>query len=107
MKYSIFCLVVLLAGTTLSAGCASPSPNAPATAVAADTDCARLETNIARAEESRRAGREMESTAWKAVVPVAVIARYANGKASAGTADRQVEALRAEHGRNNCDRHGG
>ncbi|WP_280155504.1 hypothetical protein [Piscinibacter sp. XHJ-5] len=87
---------------TLAAGCASgpgPAGRPPAPAPA---DCSAVATEIARVEEARRAAAEKHEGAWKAVIPFAVAARYASGKAAAGEADRQLSELHAESHRQGC-----
>lgn len=81
----------LAAGTTLSAA----------------LGCAPLEEQIARAEQARRAAREKEDNAWKAVVPFAVAARYASGRAAQNDAQQTLDGLRAQAAQLGCGGHGG
>jgi hypothetical protein len=91
----------LLVGTlAFAAGCATPPdprahPVSHGEAVRA-VDCARLDAEIARAEQARGVAAERSGNAWKAVVPVAVIARKASGTAAVQEADRKLADLKAQ-----------
>jgi len=90
---------VLLA---LLAGCAS----APATRAAPKAaDCRQLSAEIASAEEARRAAMEKQQSAWKAVIPFAVAARYASAKSSSGRADQRRAELQTQFKRQGCAGH--
>ncbi len=73
----------------LVAGCAS-SPT-----TAEPTSCAQRAEEIQRAEVERQAAMQQQQTAWKAVLPVAVAARYASGQSATAAADRRLAELRA------------
>lgn len=80
-------------GTALVA-CAQ-TPSAPATA-AATLDCAALAGEIRAATEARGAAEEQQQDAWKAIVPFAVAARYARGKAAAQESQQQLAELQRQ-----------
>jgi len=105
-------LASLMAAAAFAAGCAG-TPTAPGkagvppaglSAGAASSDCRELSAGIAKAENARRAAQEREKDAWKAIVPFAVVARKAGGKADAEKAGKQLEQLRTEYRRQGCDR---
>ena len=98
MKRYIHGLAAALA--LAAAGCASV-PDA-ATVPAATASCAALDAEATRLAEAKRVAIEKEQGAWKAVVPFAVAARYASGKAAVDEADRQLAALQARAGRQGC-----
>lgn len=86
------------------AGCASaPSPAALESSVADGPDCRQLASAIARTESARRAAVDKQADAWKAVVPFAVAARYANGKADAAEAGMRLDHLRTAAAQQGCD----
>ena len=106
--------VSLLVASALVAGCAGTRPPTgksgalPAT-LPADTptaDCRDLGAEIAKFENARRAAQEKERDAWKAVVPFAVVARKASGRADTEKAEKKLEKLRAEYTQQGCDRTG-
>ena len=94
---------LLFAGTlVLAAGCATapepgrqPAPDQPAAAAS----CAELLAEIARTEQARSVAAEQSSNAWKAVVPVIVLAQKASGTAAVHDADRKLVALKDQAGR--------
>jgi hypothetical protein len=93
-------IAAAIAGAALLAACASPPAGRPT--AAAPADCSAIGTEIAHAEEARRAATQKQDDAWKAVVPFAVAARYASGKAAVADADRQLAELRTESDRRGC-----
>jgi len=99
-----------LAATLLAlvmAACASaPQPSPQAAAAATPPTCAQLDEQLARAEEARRAADEKGQNAWKAVVPFAVAARYASGKAAANEAEEAITGLRSQAALRGCVGHG-
>jgi hypothetical protein len=99
MHRRILALTSFAALAVLITGCAG-TPPAPS-AAAADT-CAELRDEIARADAAKHAADEKRGDAWKAVIPFAVAARYASGKAAAGEAARHRDALAAESTRRGC-----
>ena len=93
----------------LMAACASAPqqlPDAATVAMPSMPTCAQLEEQLARAEEARRAADEKGQNAWKAVVPFAVAARYASGKAAANEAEDTIAALREQAALRGCVAHG-
>jgi hypothetical protein len=105
MKRIPLSVTSLVALTTLAAGCASAPAAAHTPSSATARDCRQLGAQISSTEQARRAALEQEKNAWKAVVPFAVAARYANGRAAVEKADRQLEKLRAEFHLKGCDHH--
>lgn len=99
-------LASLVAIATLATGCTHAPAAATAPSASATTDCRQLSAQIASAEQARRAAREQEKEAWKAVVPFAVVARYAKGKAAAENADKQLDKLYADFKLKGCQPHG-
>jgi len=93
----------LLAATlVLAAGCATPpeSRGQPGQNEAVPApECAQLHDEIARTEQARRAAAEQSGNAWKAVVPVVVLAQKASGTAALHEADRKLAALKVQAGR--------
>jgi hypothetical protein len=75
-------------------------------AQAEPTDCATVGAEIARSEEAKRVALEQKQDAWKVVVPFAVVARYAKGKAASSDADKRLAELNAQYARQGCARHG-
>ena len=89
------------------AGCAQAPAKSAASPAAPVADCRALGADIASAEEARRTAHEKESTAWKAVLPFAVVARHAKGKAEGAQAEQRLVALKTQYGRQGCQNHVG
>jgi ABC-type transporter MlaC component len=113
MKRSTLSLASLFTVTLLAAGCASttnaltaPEAKATESATVAAADCSQLNAEIAKTIADKRAAREKEQGAWKAVVPLAVVGSYVSGKVAAESADKQYDKLQAEFARQGCARHG-
>jgi hypothetical protein len=81
------------------AGCAS-TPGGVTSAAA--QDCRQLGAEIARSEEAKREALDKQQNAWKAVIPFAVVARYASGKSAAAEADGRLADLKAGFARQGC-----
>ncbi|MGE0674913.1 MAG: hypothetical protein AB7O64_17860 [Methylibium sp.] len=95
----LFALVVL--AIALVSACAWPvlaraEPSSPT-----DT-CQRIAAETDRAGQLRRDAIDKGETAWRAVLPFAVIARKAASKAEAGQAERRLAVLDAEARREGC-----
>ena len=93
---SVFLLVGMLA---VAPGCATPPGTADhpgQSGAAAGRECDRLEAEIARTEQARSVAAEQGANAWKAVVPVAVLAQKASSSAAVHDADRKLAALKSE-----------
>jgi hypothetical protein len=101
MKCTIRGFAPALALAALS-GCAS-LPDAPEPRAAA-TSCEAIGAEAVRVAEAKRVAVEKEQDAWKAVVPFAVAARYASGKAAGDEAGRQLAALQVRSGQQGCAR---
>jgi hypothetical protein len=85
---------------TLLVACAqTPArPEAPL----ASLDCAALASEIHAAAEAQRAAAQQRQDAWKAVVPFAVAARYAKGKAAEQQLEQQLAELQQHAARQRC-----
>jgi hypothetical protein len=94
-----FLIAAALAAT--AAGCASV-PSGPTGAQAAASSCDAIRAEIARVAADKRAALAKEQGAWKAVVPVAVAAVYASGKAAESDADRKVAELEKQAAAQGC-----
>jgi hypothetical protein len=70
---------------------ASPAPESTPPPAA---DCLAIDSEIARAAEARRVAIERSANAWKAVIPVAVLARKASARSALEEADRKLAALK-------------
>jgi len=90
-----------LALTVLLAGCAS-APTTRDAAVAAARGCSELNAERLAAQDSRREAADKERAAWKAVIPVAVAARYASAKSKVAAADQRLAEINAESDRKGC-----
>ena len=87
--------------TVLLAGCAS-APTTREAAVAAARGCSELNAERLAAQDSRREAVGKERAAWKAVIPVAVAARYASAKSKVAAAGRRLAEINAESDRKGC-----
>jgi hypothetical protein len=76
---------------------------AAATPVTTPEACVRLGAEIERAEQARQAAVEKGDTAWKTVLPFAVVARKVSAKAAADEAAKQIAELRQQAQREGCD----
>lgn len=90
----------VLAGTLIfAAGCATPPESrdhaARDKAVPAQK-CAELLAEIARTEQARSAAAEQSGNAWKAIVPVVVLAQKASSTAAVREADQRLAVLKVE-----------
>ena len=78
----------------------------PATAPVADPasigNCKQLATAVAANEEARRVALEKQQGAWKVVLPFAVVARYAAGKAELKDAEERRATLQRELAQRGC-----
>jgi hypothetical protein len=84
-------------GMALIAPCAFAAPAAPSDA------CMRIAADQAQVQQARQHALEKRDSAWKAVLPFAVIARKVSSKAAVEEADRQVAALRRAAEAEGCD----
>ena len=73
--------------------------------MAKQIDCSQLGAEMSRLEAEKRSAQAKEKEAWKAVIPFAVVARYASGKSQAERAEKQIEPLQVEFVRQGCNRH--
>jgi hypothetical protein len=89
----------LALGALLMACAQTPAP--PATQVAA-LDCASLASELHAAAESQRVAEQQQQDAWKAVVPFAVVARYAKGKAAAQGSEQRLAELQRQAATRGC-----
>lgn len=92
-------LATLVAFAALAPGCAStPAPPIAPSAL----DCGQIRAAIADAAKARRAATEKQQDAWKAVIPFAVVARYARGKSAVSEADAQLAQLERQSAKQGC-----
>jgi hypothetical protein len=92
-RYNLALAAVLLAG------CAGTPTNSAPTAAG---DCKVLTASLATTDEERRAALDKQQGAWKAVIPVAVVVRYAKGKADAAEAEQRHADLQRELDARGC-----
>jgi hypothetical protein len=81
-------------------GCAN-APR-PKSSTAAARDCSELAAARERAQEQQRAAHQKEHGAWKAVIPVAVAARYASARSQAAAADERLAEANAAAEHQGC-----
>jgi hypothetical protein len=82
------------------AGCAqAPTQSAASTAA---LDCAALEAEVDAAAQAQRTALQQQHDAWKAVVPLAVLARYGQGGAAATESEQRLDALRQHAALRGC-----
>jgi hypothetical protein len=91
--------------TRLIISCLFTWPVLACASAAQGFDCSRVGAEIARAEEARRAALEQGESAWKAVVPLVVLARKASSKAAASDAERKLGELRQQAQQEGCVDH--
>jgi hypothetical protein len=90
-----------LATAALMSGCAS-APDVAGMPSPASGECSELLAHITIMEETKRSALEKQQGAWKAVIPFAVVARYAEGKSSAADAEKRLKELKTELARQGC-----
>ena len=89
-------LVLLLALPPVHA----QTDSAPEPAI--DLECSRLRAEIAGAENAKRAALQKQQTAWKAVIPFAVIGQHASATSKVADADKRLNDLNVELTRRGC-----
>jgi hypothetical protein len=100
---SLLCLAI----ASLMGGCASnpmanqAGSNPPPATIAS---CNDLRNAITVAEAARHEAAQRGDNAWKAVVPVAVVARYASSKKAGSDATERLAELQAAADRKGCAR---
>jgi hypothetical protein len=88
--------------TLALAGCASAPPADLARVAVKPPTCAQLAAQRAIAEDERLGALEEERNAWKAVLPIVVAAKFAQGRADARAAEERISNLQAESSRLGC-----
>ena len=83
----------------LIAGCASTGP---AGAPSSGAYCEELAAGVTASEEARSAALEKQQSAWKAVFPVLVAARYATAQVELSDADQRGAELKREAAQRGC-----
>jgi hypothetical protein len=91
-----------LAIVMLLAGCASAPNTAAQRTASAPSTCSQLGAGIARTYEAKRAATEKKEDAWKAVIPFAVVGRYASARSDVNEADQRLAALQSEFNQRGC-----
>ena len=102
MKPQRWTLMAPLAIALAAAACAT-APSTETSSAPAPT-CAAIAIEIAKAEQDRHLAIEEGKAAYKAVIPVAVAAKFAKSKADAGAAEDRLKSLHAESERQGCAR---
>jgi hypothetical protein len=74
-------------------GCAGIPHNAAAKSQFSQLNCSQLARESAQIEETKRVAAQTRADSWKFVVPVAVVARYANASADIVVADKRAATL--------------
>ena len=69
---------------------------------ASSHECSRLRTEIAGAENAKRVAVEKQQTAWKAVLPFAVVVQHSSATSKVADADKRLNDLNAELTRRGC-----
>jgi hypothetical protein len=87
--------------TLLSACAATPDPAALAPEPFSDT-CDVLIAELARTEQARHDAEAKQQGAWKALIPFAVVGRFASGKSEEVDARQRLQALHAGMARQGC-----
>jgi hypothetical protein len=88
----------------LAACAAGPAPTPTA---ALPTTCPQLAAEQQRADSDRLLALQQKETAWKAVIPFAVAARYAKSKSAAEQAQQRADALGRQAAAQGCLAQGG
>jgi hypothetical protein len=86
----------------LIAGCTTTTT--PSVGPSTMRDCNELVAAMAATDEARQAARDKQQGAWKIVIPVAVAARYATGKAQVAEAGQRRAELERELEVRGCPR---
>ena len=92
---------MLLAALTGCAAAPAPTP------VSAGASCAQLAAQRAEAEQAKAAAVEKADTAWKAVLPPAMLMRHATAKNELADADQRLVQIDAAMNSQRCMRHEG
>jgi hypothetical protein len=79
------------------------APACLATPATPSEACLRIAADLERAQAARKEALDKGDTAWKTVLPFAVIARKASSKAAADEADKRIAALRRQADTESCD----
>jgi hypothetical protein len=95
--------ILATAALVLLSACAHTANVAPP---AEGSDCAQLQRELTALEQARQEAAARQSGAWKAIVPFAVVGRYASGKAAGAQAEQDIAARQAALQRQGCERHG-
>ena len=93
-------LYLLSATPVLLAACAHIG--APATARAAPTECTQLTARLGDARAREAVAAQRVHDAWKAVIPIAVVAVYAENLSARDQATREVQALQHQQATAGC-----
>ena len=69
---------------------------------ASAAECGKLGAEISKTYEEMKAAEEKKKTAYKAVIPFAVVGRYTSAKVNANQADKKLDALHAKFHEMGC-----
>ena len=89
-------------GTALLLTCLAGCASTPATPRGATRDCRVVNEERQAVQQNRQQAAAQQHGAWKAVIPFAVAARYANARSKAASADRRAAELDTEAQRKGC-----
>src|SRR5262245_57221374 len=91
-----------LAATLALQACASIPRSTTPEAKFVELNCADLESELTKARESQRVAAEARSTAWYAVLPLLVTARFAHAHSALSEAEDRSAKLQDEQKRKSC-----
>ena len=96
-------ITAALLAALLATGCASTPRQTAAASTTPQADCQRLLSEMAESEQDKKDAAAKKDTAWKAVVPFLVTARYVDGKNDLGEADERIGKLQNEFDQRGCN----
>jgi len=101
-RITLATFMVALLGLVVHGAGAAPEAGAQTTAAVPADSCPRIAEDIARTELQRKQAVEQGESAWKLVLPFAVLARKASSQSGIEAADRQLVVLRQRAGAEGC-----
>ena len=88
------------------AGCAAAPAREPVS-VSTGASCVQLATQRTQAEQAKAAAVDKADTAWKAVLPPAMLMRHASAKNELADAEQRIAQIDAAMNSQGCTRHEG